>query len=73
MLTYSAFSERKNEQFLEIAIITEKSLHFSQAVGISMLPCDLHNYSNKYEDMNKMNLKSEMIVHFKMTVALKNK
>lgn len=38
-----------------------------------MLPCDLHNYSNKYKDMNKMNLKSEMIVHFKMTVALKNK
>lgn len=47
MLKCVAFSERKNEQFLELAIITEKSLHFSQAVGISMPSCDLHNGSNK--------------------------
>lgn len=47
MLKYVAFSEYKNEQFLELAIITEKGLHFLQTVGITMLPCDLHTSNNK--------------------------
>ena len=46
MLKYAAFSEYKNEQFLKLAIITEKG-HFLQTIGISMLPCDLHTSNNK--------------------------
>lgn len=49
MLKYVAFSEYKNEQFLELAIITEKEPHFLQTVGISTLPCYLHSSNNKSE------------------------
>lgn len=47
MLKYLAFSECKNEQFLELAIITEKGLIIFRTVGISMLPRDLPTSNNK--------------------------
>lgn len=46
MLKY-AFSECKIEQFLELAIVTEKELIIFQTVGVSMLPFDLLTSNNK--------------------------